>query len=140
MQDIWYSALLIFKNGYNHCKDNSSSGNPEGFEWGNGNGEVPPGQNVDEDGNIVNNGGHMPPGLNRRNKEKLEKPDNPNKPEKPDDPGNEESSDKNANKAQKGTHIYIYDELNRMVSSDIAKEKTTYLPEGQPEPDLYLLL
>ena len=24
--------------------------NPEGFEWGNGNGEVPPGQNVDEDG------------------------------------------------------------------------------------------
>ena len=27
---------------------------PEGFEWGNGNGEVPPGQNVDEDGNIVN--------------------------------------------------------------------------------------
>ena len=25
--------------------DNSSSGNPEGFEWGNGNGEVPPGPN-----------------------------------------------------------------------------------------------
>lgn len=38
--------------------DSSSSGNAEGFEYGNGNGEVPPGQNVDEDGNIVNNGGN----------------------------------------------------------------------------------
>ena len=53
--------------------------NPEGFEWGNGNGEVPPGQNVDEDGNIVNDGGHMPPGLNRG--EKPDKGDNPNPPE-----------------------------------------------------------
>ena len=57
--------------------------NPEGFEWGNGNGEVPPGQNVDEDGNIVNNGGHMPPGLNRG--EKPDKDDNPNPPEVPED-------------------------------------------------------
>ena len=57
--------------------------NPEGFEWGNGNGEVPPGQNVDEDGNIVNDGGHMPPGLNRG--EKPDKDDNPNPPEVPED-------------------------------------------------------
>ena len=98
--------------------------NPEGFEWGNGNGEVPPGQNVDEDGNIVNNGGHMPPGLNRG--EKPDKDDNPNPPEVPEDPGTEDSSDKSANKANKGTHIYIYDELNRMVTSNIAKELTTY--------------
>ena len=98
--------------------------NPEGFEWGNGNGEVPPGQNVDEDGNIVNNGGHMPPGLNRG--EKPDKDDNPNPPEVPEDPGTEDSSDKSANKANKGTHIYTYDELNRMVTSNIAKEKTTY--------------
>ena len=49
---------------------------PEGFEWGNGNGEVPPGQDVDEYGNIVNNGGNTPPGLNRR--EKADKPENPN--------------------------------------------------------------
>ena len=98
--------------------------NPEGFEWGNGNGEVPPGQNVDEDGNIVNNGGHMPPGLNRG--EKPDKDDNPNPPEVPEDPGTEDSSDKSANKANKGTHIYTYDELNRMVTSNIAKELTTY--------------
>ena len=98
--------------------------NPEGFEWGNGNGEVPPGQNVDEDGNIVNNGGHMPPGLNRG--EKPDKDDNPNPPEVPEDPGTEDSSDKLANKANKGTHIYTYDELNRMVTSNIAKELTTY--------------
>ena len=104
--------------------DNSSSGNPEGFEWGNGNGEVPPGQNVDEDGNIVNNGGNTPPGLNRR--EKAEKPENPNKPEKPENPGEEDSSDKKANKAQQGTHIYTYDELNRMVTSDISKVESSY--------------
>ena len=41
------------------------------------NGEVPPGQNVDEDGNIVNNDGNTPPGLNRR--KKADKPENPNK-------------------------------------------------------------
>ena len=98
--------------------------NPEGFEWGNGNGEVPPGQNVDEDGNIVNNGGHMPPGLNRG--EKPDKDDNPNPPEVPEDPGTEDSSDKSANKANKGTHIYTYDELNRMVTSNIAKTVSTY--------------
>lgn len=56
-------------------------------------------------------GGNTPPGLNRREKEKPEKPDNPNKPEKPDNPG---------------THIYTYDELNRMVTSDISKVKSTY--------------
>ena len=66
--------------------NNSSSGNPEGFEYGNGNGEVPP-------------------GLNRR--EKADKPENPNKPEKPENPGTEDSSDKKANKAQQGTHIYF---------------------------------
>ena len=103
--------------------DNSSSGNPEGFEWGNGNGEVPPGQNVDEDGNIVNNDGNTPPGLNRR--EKAEKPENLNKPDKPENPGTEDSSDKKANKAQQGTHIYTYDELNRMVTSDISKVESS---------------
>ena len=109
--------------------DNSNNGtskNPEGFEWGNGNGEVPPGQNVDENGNITNNGGNTPPGLNRRNKEKPDKDDNPNKPEKPDNPGSEDKSDSSANKAQQGTHIYTYDNLNRMSTSDIAKTKTTY--------------
>ena len=106
--------------------DNGSSKNPEGFEWGNGNGEVPPGQNVDENGNITNNGGNTPPGLNRRNKEKPDKDDNPNKPEKPDNPGSEDKSDSSANKAQQGTHIYTYDNLNRMSTSDIAKTKTTY--------------
>ncbi len=106
--------------------NNGSSKNPEGFEWGNGNGEVPPGQNVDENGNITNNGGNTPPGLNRRNKEKPDKDDNPNKPEKPDNPGSEDKSDSSANKAQQGTHIYTYDNLNRMSTSDIAKTKTTY--------------
>ena len=106
--------------------NNGSSKNPEGFEWGNGNGEVPPGQNVDENGNIVNNGGNTPPGLNRRNKEKPDKDDNPNKPEKPDNPGSEDKTDSSANKAQQGTHIYTYDNLNRMSTSNIAKTKTTY--------------
>ena len=94
------------------------------LKWGNGNGEVPPGQNVDEDGNIVNNGGNTPPGLNRR--EKADKPENPNKPEKPENPGTEDSSDKKANKAQQGTHIYTYDGLNRMVTSDISKVESSY--------------
>ena len=101
--------------------EDEDGNNPEGFEWGNGNGEVPPGQNVDEDGNIVNDGGHMPPGLNRG--EKPDKGDNPNPPEVPDTPGTEDKSDRKANK---GTHIYTYDELNRMVTSNIAKELTTY--------------
>ena len=79
---------------------------------------------MDEDGNSVNNGGNTPPGLNRR--EKAEKPENPNKPEKPENPGEEDSSDKKANKAQQGTHIYTYDELNRMVTSDISKVESTY--------------
>ena len=79
---------------------------------------------MDEDGNIVNNGGHMPPGLNRG--EKPDKDDNPNPPEVPEDPGTEDSSDKSANKANKGTHIYTYDELNRMVTSNIAKTVSTY--------------
>ena len=91
---------------------------------GDGNGQVPPGQTEDEDGNIVNPGGHMPPGLNRGEKE--EKPDNPNKPEKPDNPGTEDSADKTANKAGKGIHQYGYDSLNRMTSSNIAGTVTTY--------------
>lgn len=91
---------------------------------GDGNGQVPPGQTEDEDGNIVNPGGHMPPGLNRG--EKGEKPDNPNKPEKPDNPGSEDNTDKQANKANKGTHKYTYDELNRMITSNIAGTTTTY--------------
>ena len=91
---------------------------------GDGNGQVPPGQEEDEDGNIVNPGGNMPPGLNRG--EKKEKPDNPNKPEKPENPGTEDSSDKQANKANKGTHLYGYDELNRMTSSNIANVETIY--------------
>ena len=91
---------------------------------GDGNGQVPPGQEEDEDGNIVNPGGNMPPGLNRG--EKKEKPDNPNKPEKPENPGTEDSSDKQANKANKGTHLYGYDELNRMTSSNIANVETAY--------------
>ena len=85
--------------------------------------EVPLGQNVDENGNIVNNGGNTPLGLNRR--EKADKPENPNKPDKPENPGTEDSSDKKANKAQQGTHIYTYDELNRMVTSDISKVESS---------------
>ena len=66
----------------------------------------------------------MAPGLNRG--EHIDKPDNPNKPDKPENPGTEDKDDKKANKANKGTHIYTYDELNRMVSSEIAKELTNY--------------
>ena len=91
---------------------------------GDGNGQVPPGQTEDENGNIVNGGGNMAPGLNRGNK--LDKPENPNKPSKPENPGTEDKSDKKANKANKGTHIYTYDSLNRMVSSNIAKTITKY--------------
>ena len=59
--------------------------NPEGFEWGNGNGEVP------------------------------------------EDPGTEDSSDKSANKANKGTHIYTYDELNQLVyREDSQNQEYTY--------------
>lgn len=77
-----------------------------------------------EEGNIVNPGGHMPPGLNRG--EKGEKPDNPNKPVKPDNPGTEDSADKKANEANKGTHKYSYDSLNRMTGSNIAGTTTSY--------------
>lgn len=91
---------------------------------GDGNGQVPPGQTEDGDGNIVNNGGNMAPGLNRG--DKIDTPENPNKPDKPENPGTEDKDDKKANKANKGTHIYTYDELNRMVSSDIAKVVTNY--------------
>lgn len=91
---------------------------------GDGNGQVPPGQTEDGDGNIVNPGGNMAPGLNRG--DKIDKPENPNKPDKPENPGTEDKDDKKANKANKGTHIYTYDELNRMVSSEIAKELTNY--------------
>lgn len=91
---------------------------------GDGNGQVPPGQTEDGDGNIVNNGSNMAPGLNRG--DKIDKPENPNKPDKPENPGTEDKDDKKANKANKGTHIYTYDELNRMVSSEIAKELTNY--------------
>ena len=113
---------------YNHGQSGSSGNGNSGNNGNgnNGNGEVPPGQNVDENGNITNNGGNTPPGLNRRNKEKPDKDDNPNKPEKPDNPGSEDKSDSSANKAQQGTHIYTYDNLNRMSTSDIAKTKTTY--------------
>ena len=38
---------------------------------GDGNGQVPPGQTEEEDGTIVNPGGHMPPGLNRGEKEEI---------------------------------------------------------------------
>ena len=62
---------------------------------GDGNGQVPPGQHEDEDGNIVNNGGNMAPGLNRG--DKIDKPDNPNKPDKPENPGTENKDDKKAN-------------------------------------------
>ena len=85
-----------------------------------GNGQMPPGQHEDEDGTIVNPGGNVAPGLNRG--EHIDKPDNPNKPDKPENLGTEDKDDKKANKANKGTHIYTYDELNRMVSSEIAKE------------------
>ena len=91
---------------------------------GDGNGQVPPGQTEDVDGNIVNPGGNMAPGLNRG--EHIDKPDNPNKPDKPENPGTEDKDDKKANKANSGTHIYTYDELNRMVSSNIAKVVTNY--------------
>lgn len=99
-------------------EDASAEGN------GDGNGQVPPGQTEDGDGNIVNPGGNMAPGLNRG--EHIDKPDNPNKPDKPENPGTEDKDDKKANKANKGTHIYTYDELNRMVSSEIAKVLTNY--------------
>ncbi len=62
---------------------------------GNGNGQVPPGQHEDENGNIVNNGGNMAPGLNRG--DKIDKPDNPNKPDKPENPGTEDKDNKKAN-------------------------------------------
>ena len=91
---------------------------------GDGNGQVPPGQHEDEDGTIVNPGGNVAPGLNRG--KKIDKPANPNKPEKPNKPGSEDTEDKKANKAQQGTHIYTYDELNRMVTSDISKVFTNY--------------
>ena len=91
---------------------------------GDGNGQVPPGQTEDGDGNIVNNGCNMAPGLNRG--EHIDKPDNPNKPDKPENPGTEDSADSKVNKANSGTHIYTYDELNRMVTSQIAKELTNY--------------
>ena len=85
---------------------------------------MPPGQTEDEDGTIVNPGGNVAPGLNRG--EHIDKPDNPNKPDKPENPGTEDSTDSKVNKANSGTHIYTYDELNRMVSSDIAKVVTNY--------------
>ena len=85
---------------------------------------MPPGQHEDEDGTIVNNGGNVAPGLNRG--EHIDKPENPNKPDKPENPGTEDSADSKVNKANSGTHIYTYDALNRMVSSQIAKELTNY--------------
>ena len=91
---------------------------------GDGNGQVPPGQHEDEDGTIVNPGGNVAPGLNRG--KKIDKPDNPNKPSKPSKPGAEDKDDQKANKAQQGTHIYTYDELNRMVTSDVSKVFTNY--------------
>ena len=68
---------------------------------GDGNGQVPPGQTEDGDGNIVNNGSNMAPGLNRG--EHIDKPANPNKPDKPENPGTEDKDNKKANKANKGT-------------------------------------
>lgn len=78
---------------------------------GDGNGQVPPGQSEDEDGNIVNKGGNISPGLNRGNK--IDKPVNPNRPAFPDNPGTEDASD---TKANKGTNLYRYDELNRLTA------------------------
>ena len=46
--------------------------------------------------------------------------------DKPENPGTEDSADSKVNKANSGTHIYTYDALNRMVSSQIAKELTNY--------------
>lgn len=94
---------MLTEMQYNHGQSGSSGNGNSGNNGNgnNGNGEVPPGQNVDENGN-------------------------PNKPEKPDNPGSEDKSDSSANKAQQGTHIYTYDNLNRMSTSDIAKTKTTY--------------
>ncbi len=80
---------------------------------------------MDEDGNIVNNGGHMPPGLNRG--EKPDKDDNPNPPEVPEDPGTEDSSDKSANKANKGTHIYTYDKRGNRVAETGKKESRAFV-------------
>lgn len=73
-------------------------------------------------------GGNVAPGPNRG--DKIDKPDNSNKPSKPENSGTEDKDDKKANKANKGTHIYTYDELNRMVSSNIAKE--TYHKAAPP--------
>lgn len=92
---------------------------------GDGNGQVPPGQTEDGDGNIVNNDSNMAPGLNRG--EHIDKPANPNKPDKPENPGTEDKDDKRVNKANSGTHIYTCDELNRMVFSSIAKVVTNYI-------------
>ena len=91
---------------------------------GDGNGQVPPGQTEDEDGNIVNPGGNVAPGLNRG--EKPDKPDNPNKPEKPEKPGKPDKDDESLGKAQKGTHEYTYDSLNRVISSNVSKVVTKY--------------
>ena len=66
----------------------------------------------------------MVPGLNRG--DKIDKPDNSNKPSKPENSGTEDKDDKKANKANKGTHIYTCDELNRMASSENAKEVTDF--------------
>lgn len=66
----------------------------------------------------------MAPGPNRG--DKIDKPDNSNKPSKPENSGTEDKDDKKANKANKGTHIYTCDELNRMASSENAKEVTDF--------------
>lgn len=102
------------------------TGKPDATVEGNGdgNGQLPGGMTEDEEGGVQNPAGHYPPGQNRG--EKPDKPENPNKPEKPDKPGQEGKDDQQANKAQKGTHVYTYDELNRMVSSNIAKVLTNY--------------
>lgn len=105
---LWFSDNLwcLLQFGSSRISELPESGKPEtGKEDatiegnGDGNGQVPPGQTEDEDGNIVNPGGHMPPALNRG--DKGEKPDNPNKP---DNPRTEDKTDKQANKANKGTH------------------------------------
>ncbi len=41
--------------------------------------------------------------------------------------GTEDSTDKKANKANKGTHKYGYDSLNHMTSSNIAGTTTIYI-------------
>ncbi|MCL1975477.1 MAG: hypothetical protein FWG61_04865, partial [Firmicutes bacterium] len=73
---------------------------------------MPPSMTVWEDGTIINPGGNIPPGLNKK---KLPAKDiNKDNPTTPANPGQEDGSDA---KASKGDSIFSYDKLNRMISS-----------------------